>query len=95
MKAKSGYSRLESIPLSFSTRRPGLLGLSGNDAKVRLINDLFDAGDEEEARRMLRKALDEVTRDLDRVLADGGTPAKAGENSGPYVEAHLPLGLLS
>lgn len=91
MKAKSGYSGLESFPLSLSTNRPGLLRLSGHDAKVRLINDLFDAGNEEEARRMLRKALDEVTRDLDRILGDGRQPGTAGDKTGPNGEAALLL----
>lgn len=72
MKAKSNYSGLDSFPLSYSTKQPEVLKLSGKDASMRLINDLFESGEEEEARKMLRKALDEVTRNLDRILADGG-----------------------
>ncbi len=43
--------------------------LSGNDARGEIINELLDSGREEEARRMLRKALAEMTRDLETVLA--------------------------
>jgi hypothetical protein len=64
MKAKGSYSGLDSFSLSFSTIKTELLQLSGSDASTSRINDLFDAGREEEARMALRKALDEITRDL-------------------------------
>ena len=70
MKAKKGYSGLESFPLSLSSKRTDLLSLAGSDAKMRLIGDLFDSGEDAEARIMLRKALHEVTHNLDKVLAD-------------------------
>jgi hypothetical protein len=88
MKAKKSYSGLESFPLSFSTRQPELLSVSGNDANMRLINDLFDSGAEEEARRMLRKTLAEVTRNLDAILADGGDVSVKAE---PDMVASLAL----
>ena len=71
MKAKGSYSGLDSFSLSFSTRKSDLLQLSGSDASMTRINDLFDAGREEEARVALRKALDEITRDLDVDRAGG------------------------
>lgn len=82
MKAKRGYCGLESFSLSVPGKRPEVLELSGNAAQTRLINELFDSGEEEEARRVLRKALDEVTRDLDRILADGGNGREAGAKDG-------------
>lgn len=79
MKAKKGYSGLESFPLSFSSKRTGLLSLAGNDAKMRRIGDLFDSGDEAEARSMLRKVLYEVTHDLDRIVAEARDVAERPE----------------
>lgn len=78
MKAKRGYSGLESFTLSFSAKGAGLLTLSGNDAKAGIINELLDSGREEEARRMLRKTLAEMTRDLDTVLAGGEDERRTG-----------------
>lgn len=70
MKAKKGYSGLDSFPLTFSSSKPDLLSVAGNDARVRQIGELFDSGAETEARSLLRKALHEVTHNLDRILAD-------------------------
>lgn len=88
MKAKKGYSGLESFPLSFSSTKTELLKLPGNDGKMRLINDLFDSGEDVEARSMLRKALYEVTHNLDRILAEG---RGVSEKSEPGLVASLSL----
>lgn len=70
MKAKKGYSGLDSFPLSFTSSKTDLLSVAGNDAKVRQIGELFDSGAEAEARNLLRKALQEVTQNLDNILAE-------------------------
>lgn len=89
MKAKRGYSGLESVSLTSSAKKSEVLRLSGNAAQTRLINELFDSGEEEEARRVLRKALAEVTRDLDRILADGGTGRDAGDRLGNGIDSYM------
>ncbi len=73
MKVKTSYSGLGGFSRSFSlpTGKDDLLKLSGNDAKMGLINELFDSGREAEAKVLLRTALDEVMRNLDRIMADG------------------------
>lgn len=68
MKVKKGYSPLESYSLSFSPNKPGLLKLPGNDARMSLIDELFRQGEEAEAKKMFRQALQEITRKLDRIL---------------------------
>lgn len=70
MKAKKGYSGLDNFPLSFSSNNSDILSVAGNDAKIRQIGELFDSGAEAEARSLLRKALYEVTHNLDNMLAD-------------------------
>ena len=72
MKAKSSYTGLESISLSFSTKSPDLLKLPGNNAMMGIINDLFDSGDPDEARNKLRNALADISQNLDKILADEG-----------------------
>lgn len=72
MKAKSSYTGLESISLSFSTKSPDLLKLPGNNAKMGIINDLFDSGDPDEARKLLRNALADISQNLDKILAEEG-----------------------
>lgn len=70
MKAKRGFSGLELFPLSFSSRKSDLLSVAGSDAKMREIGELLDSGAEAEARDLLRKALYEVTHNLDSILAE-------------------------
>ena len=93
MKAKSGYSGIESFSLSFSKKNPELLKLSGNDGKMRLINDLFDSGEEEEARKLLRKTLGEVTRHLDTILTEGGKTDAVSDDTEAGAAASLLLSL--
>ncbi len=89
MKVKTSYSGLGGFApsLSLPTGKQDLLKLSGNDAKMGLINELFDSGREAEARVLLRKALDEVIRDLDRVMADGAAVPHKAPNAGVFSEA--------
>lgn len=68
MKAKSGYTGLESFPLSFSKRGSESLKLPGNDVKMGAIHDLFDSGNDEEARKLLRKTLADISQNLDTIL---------------------------
>jgi hypothetical protein len=68
MKAKKGYSGLERFSLSFASNKADLLKLPGNDAKMGVINDLFNVGEDEAARKMFRQALDEITGKLDKIL---------------------------
>lgn len=91
MKAKSGYSGIDSFSLSFSRKNPELLQLSGNDGKMRLINDLFDGGEEEEARKLLRKTLGEVTRHLDTILTEGGKTDAVSDDAEPGASLLLTL----
>ncbi len=81
MKAKSCYTGLASISLSFSTKSPDLLKLPGNNGKIGIINDLFDAGDEDEARRLLRSALADISQNLDKILADEGKKAAKNDRT--------------
>jgi hypothetical protein len=90
MKAKSNYSGLDSFSLSFSTRKAELLQLSGSDAGMSRINELFDSGREEEARTALRQALNEITRDLD---ADPGGGRSLLDRKEPDTVASLLLDL--
>lgn len=83
MKVKKGYSGLESFSLSFASNQADLLKLPGNDAKMGLINHLFSVGEEEEAKKMFRQALSEITGKLDRILEeqnrkDDGFSSNAG-----------------
>jgi len=75
MKAKSSYTGLESISLSFSAKSPELLKLPGDNARMGLINDLFDSGNPDEARKMLRSALADISLNLDKILATEGEKA--------------------
>lgn len=75
MKAKKGYSGLDSFPLSFNSKQTDLMSVAGNDARIRRIGELFDNGSEDEARDLLRQALREVTQNLDSVLSDRDIPA--------------------
>ncbi len=93
MKAKKGYSGLESFTLSFSTKGSELLTLSGNDAEAGIINELLDSGREEEARRMLRKTLAEMTRDLDTVLDGKKSRRRALDGTCKDLEVSPALGL--
>ena len=72
MKAKSSYTGLESISLSFSTKSSDLFKLPGNNSKMGIINDLFDSGDPDEARKQLRSALADISQNLDKILAEEG-----------------------
>ncbi|NTW79415.1 MAG: hypothetical protein HGB32_04635 [Geobacteraceae bacterium] len=72
MKAKSSYTGLESVSLSFSTKSSDLFKLPGNNATMGIINDLFDSGDPEEARKQLRSALADISQNLDKILAEEG-----------------------
>jgi hypothetical protein len=95
MKAKSAYTGLADISLSFSTKSPDLLKLPGNNAKLGLINDLFDAGDEDEARRLLRSALADISQNLDKILADEGQKNGMNDHAGLADMASLKLSLES
>lgn len=88
MKVKTSYSGLGgfSPSVSIPTGKHDLLKLSGNDAKMGLINELFDSGRETEARVLLRTALDEVMQNLDRVLADGAAEPPKVPNAGVFSE---------
>lgn len=68
MKAKNGFSGLPSFTLSFGRKKPDLWELAGNSARLNEINELFDEGNEEQARKMLRQALAETTRKVDLIL---------------------------
>ncbi|MHB8120706.1 MAG: hypothetical protein ACYDG4_01015 [Desulfuromonadaceae bacterium] len=69
MKAKSSYTGLESVSLSFSAKNPEVLKLTGDNARMGLINDLFDSGNPDEARKQLRNALADISQNLDKILA--------------------------
>jgi hypothetical protein len=93
MKAKSSYSGLESFFLSFSTKKTELLQLPGSNASMSRINDLFDAGREEEARMALRQALEEITRDLAVDQAGGKGSRSLIDRKEPDTVASLLLNL--
>lgn len=75
MKAKMGYSGLSVCSPVISAEKESPLKLSGCDEKVRRVNELFDGGDADAARRVLREALDEVARQLDTTFV-GNSKAK-------------------
>lgn len=94
MKAKKGYSGLGTFAPSVAMESAGWLKVRGNEGKVRLINELFDSGRDEEARTLLRDLLGEVTRDLDRMLADELSASRdtgLGDNKVPSVMASASL----
>ena len=93
MKAKVNYSGLDSFSLSFSAKKSELLQLSGGDASVTRINDLFDSGREEEARMALRKALDEITRDVTADRCGGSGRRGSIDRNGPDTVSSLLLDL--
>jgi LPS O-antigen subunit length determinant protein (WzzB/FepE family) len=68
MKAKSSYTGLESISLSFSTKSTDLMKLPGDNSRMGIINDLFDSGNPDEARKVLRNALADISQNLDKIL---------------------------
>lgn len=68
MKVKKGYSGLDNFSLCFASDKADLFKLPGNDAKMGLINHLFNAGKDEEARKVFREALAEITGKLDKIL---------------------------
>lgn len=70
MKAKKGFSALDSFPLSRSSGNGGVVSVAGNDARMRRISELFESGSEEEARDLLRQALYEATHNLDNMRAE-------------------------
>ena len=80
MKAKSSYTGLESISLSFSAKNPELLKLPGDNGRMGLINDLFDSGNPDEARKLLRNALADISQNLDKILATEGEKARDDRN---------------
>lgn len=80
MKAKSSYTGLESISLSFSAKSPELLKLPGDTSRMGLINDLFDSGNPDEARKVLRSALADISQNLDKILATEGEKAHDDRN---------------
>lgn len=69
MKAKSNYTGLESISVSFSTKSKDLMKLPGDNSRMGIINDLFDSGNPDEARRLLRNTLADISQNLDKILA--------------------------
>lgn len=93
MKAKSSYTGLESISLSFSTKNSDVLKLSGENAKMGLINDLFDSGNPDEARRVLRSALADISQNLDKILADDVKNKDLSSSAEPADLAFLKLNL--
>jgi len=76
MKAKMGYSGLSVFSPVISTEKESPLKLSGCDEKVRRINELFDGGDADAAKRVLREALDEVARQLDTTFMKNSRQTK-------------------
>lgn len=76
MKAKMGYSGLSVFSPVISTEKESPLKLSGRDEKVQRINELFDGGDADAARRVLREALDEVARQLDSTFVENSLQTK-------------------
>lgn len=94
MKAKSSYTGLESISLSFSAKNPELLKLPGDNGRMGLINDLFDSGNPDEARKLLRNALADISQNLDKILATEGEKAHDDRN-GLADSAFLKLSLES
>lgn len=81
MKAKSSYTGLESVALSFSSKSADLLKLPGDNAKMGLINDLFDSGNPDEARKLLRNALADISQNLDKILANEGEKGHDDSNA--------------
>ncbi|MHB8057183.1 MAG: hypothetical protein ACYDHC_04730 [Desulfuromonadaceae bacterium] len=80
MKAKSSYTGLESISLSFSTKNPELLRLPGDNGRMGLINDLFDSGNPEEAKKLLRSTLADISGNLDKILSTEAEKAHDDRN---------------
>lgn len=96
MKAKSGYSGLGTSTRCISAKCSEWLKIPGKDSKVRTISELFDSGNEEEARKALRKVLEEVTRNIDRVTHGRGSANRNGRRHDeelPSVPAVLPLNM--
>jgi len=93
MKAKSGYTGLEGFPLSFSKNSSESLKMPGNDVKMGAIHDLFDSGNDEEARKMLRKALADISQNLDTILRKDATTSGEGEQAETNLAPSLSLSL--
>lgn len=93
MKAKSSYTGLESISLSFSAKSHDLLKLSGDNAKMGVINDLFDSGNADEARKQLRSALADISQNLDKILNDERRAKDLNDFDGLVDTASLKLNL--